>query len=190
MGFLKYIDRPFYWCQKIVKKWWLSQSYLELKKLKLRVEQSHVLLVITSKNQLILMFLEWNYGFLKVHSQGFVMIPKSGQEVMITMVKSHFKNRLTFARAPCSLPQARWVNQHFPDIVHFPPLIYLSNTNNFFLWKNFGNAGAAGSRSKSSHHCAMLPTCQLFLSFQPDNIFSIRRKNVLFFVAEKTKVAV
>ena len=31
------------------------------------------------------------------------MIPKSGQEVMITMVKSHFKNRLTFARAPCKL---------------------------------------------------------------------------------------
>ena len=102
MGFLKYIDRRFYWCQKIVKKWWLSQSYLELKKLKLRVEQSHVLLVITSKNQLILMFLEWNYGFLKVHSQGFVMIPKSGQEVMITMVKSHLKNRFTFARAPCN----------------------------------------------------------------------------------------
>ena len=35
MGFLKYIDRPFYWCQKIVKKWWLSQSYLELKKAKI-----------------------------------------------------------------------------------------------------------------------------------------------------------
>ena len=31
------------------------------------------------------------------------MIPKSGQEVMITMVKSHLKNRLTFARAPCKL---------------------------------------------------------------------------------------
>ena len=48
------------------------------------------------------MLLEWNLGFLKVQSQGFVMIPKSGQEVMIIMVKSHLKNRLTFARAPCS----------------------------------------------------------------------------------------
>ena len=41
-----------------------------------------------------------NYDFLKVHSQGFVMVPKSGQKVMITMGKSRLKNCLTFARAP------------------------------------------------------------------------------------------
>ena len=41
-----------------------------------------------------------NYDFLKVDRQGFVMVPKSGKKVMITMGKSHLKTWLTFARTP------------------------------------------------------------------------------------------
>ena len=40
---------------------------------------------------------------IKVHRKAFLLVPKSGQEVMITMVKSYLKNCLTFARAPCSV---------------------------------------------------------------------------------------
>ena len=45
--------------------------------------------------------LERDNGFLKVHRQGFLMVPKSGQELIITMAKQIPKHHLTFARAPC-----------------------------------------------------------------------------------------
>ena len=38
MCFWKCMDRPFYWCQKVVKKLWLSWGYLELKKAKIPCE--------------------------------------------------------------------------------------------------------------------------------------------------------
>ena len=38
---------------------------------------------------------------LKVDSQGFPMVPISGQKVMIITVQFHLKHCLTFARAPC-----------------------------------------------------------------------------------------
>ena len=41
-----------------------------------------------------------NYDFLKVDRQSIVMVPKSGQKVMISMGYSHLKNCLIFARAP------------------------------------------------------------------------------------------
>ena len=41
-------------------------------------------------------------GSLKVHEQGFLKLPISGQEVMIITVKYHLKHCLTFARAPCT----------------------------------------------------------------------------------------
>ena len=40
---------------------------------------------------------------LKVDRQGFLMVPISGQKVMIKMGQCHLKHGLTFARAPCKL---------------------------------------------------------------------------------------
>ena len=58
---------------------------------------------MTSKNQLILMLLKKDVGFLKVDRQGSLLVPKNGQEVMITMAKCLPKHCLTFTRASCNL---------------------------------------------------------------------------------------
>ena len=56
------------------------------KKKKFHVKQSHVVLVITWNEQLILMLLEKDNGFLKVHRQAFLLVPKNCQKVMVIMV--------------------------------------------------------------------------------------------------------
>ena len=56
------------------------------KKQKFCVKQSHVALVITSNEQLILMLLEKDNGFLKVHRQAFLLVPKNCQKVMVITV--------------------------------------------------------------------------------------------------------
>ena len=45
-----------------------------------------MVLVITSNEQIILMLLEKDNGFLKVHRQAFLLVPKNSQKVMVITV--------------------------------------------------------------------------------------------------------
>ena len=50
----------------------------------------------------ILMLSRKGNMILKVDRQGFLMVPISGQKVMIITVECHLKHCLTFAHAPCT----------------------------------------------------------------------------------------
>ena len=50
------------------------------------MKQSHVLLDITSDEQLILILLEKDDGYLKAHRQAFLLVQKNCQKVMVTLV--------------------------------------------------------------------------------------------------------
>ena len=102
MVFLKYIDRPFYWCQKIAKKWWLSWSYLELEEAKIPRETATTTATMMATTTTAMATATTTTLKTKVHSQGFVMIPKNCQKVMVIMVICHLKSCLTFVRAPCN----------------------------------------------------------------------------------------
>ena len=97
------VDRQgFVMVPKIVKKWWLSWSYLELKKAQIprgtnSCAISYQLITPTS-----LMPSRKGNMILKVDRQGFLTVPISGQKVMIKMGQCHLKHGLTFARAPCT----------------------------------------------------------------------------------------
>ena len=101
MGFLKYIDRPFYWCQKIAKKWWLSWSYLELEEAKIPRETATTTATMMATTTTAMATATTTTLKTKVHSQGFVMIPKNCQKVMVITVICHLKSCLNFVRAPC-----------------------------------------------------------------------------------------
>ena len=91
-GFLKVHWQAFLLVPKIAKKWWLSWLYLELKKAKIPRETATTTATMMATTTLK----------TKVHSQGFVMIPKNCQKVMVIMVICHLKSCLTFVRAPCN----------------------------------------------------------------------------------------
>ena len=98
------VDRQgFVMVPKNVKKWWLSWSYLELKKAQIprgtnSCAISYQLITPTS-----LMPSRKGNMILKVDRQGFLTVPISGQKVMIKMGQCHLKHGLTFARAPCKI---------------------------------------------------------------------------------------
>ena len=97
--FWKYIVRPFYWCQKIVEKWWLSRSYLELKKAQILRGKLWGSFSYCHISTSCLNIIENGNVFLKVHSQAFLLVPKNCQKVMVIKVIWHLKSRLTFVRA-------------------------------------------------------------------------------------------
>ena len=82
---LKVDSQGFVMVPKIIKKLWLSRSYLELKKAKIQCETESCAI----SYQLI--------------TPTILMVPISGQKVMIITVQCHLKLWLTFAHAPCSL---------------------------------------------------------------------------------------